>query len=83
MRLCIFGIEDLDALESAVFKSFGTVSPSPSSQLDFSHHGLPLEEQENGCSSVIFQGGWRRGQRRGQLLSIPGAAQTCSRPTNS
>lgn len=46
MRLCIFGIEDLDALESAVFKSFGAVSPSPSSQLDFSHHGLPLEEQE-------------------------------------
>ena len=57
MRLCIFGIEDLDALESAVSESFGTVSPSPTSQLDFSHHGLPLKEQENGsCSCVIFQG---------------------------
>ena len=76
MRLCIFGIEDLDALESAVSKSFGTVSPSPSSQLDFSHHGLPLEEQENGCSCVIFFGA--EGHN-----SCPGAAQTCSCPTNS
>lgn len=46
MRLCVFGIEDLDALESAVLSSFGMVPSSPSSQLDFALHGLPLKEED-------------------------------------
>ena len=46
MRLCIFGIEDLDSLESAVLSSFGAVPSSPTSQLDFAMHGMPLKEEE-------------------------------------
>ena len=48
MRLCIFGIEDLDALETAVSNSFGAVPPaSPAVQLDFAEDGLPFKEKDS------------------------------------
>jgi len=46
MRLCIFGIEDLDALETAVSNSFGAVPASPAVQLDFAEEGLPFKEKD-------------------------------------
>ena len=47
MRLCVFGIEDLDALETAVSNSFGAVPASPAVQLDFAEQGLPFKEKDS------------------------------------
>ena len=46
MRLCVFGIESLDTLETAVSESFSAIKPSPSvPQLDFARCGMPLKRE--------------------------------------
>ncbi|CAJ1448902.1 unnamed protein product [Effrenium voratum] len=47
MRLCVFGIESLDTLETAVCESFSAIKPSPSvPQLDFARCGMPLKRED-------------------------------------
>ena len=46
MRLCVFGIESLDSLETAVSQSFSCVeSFAGTTQLDFAQCGMPLRKE--------------------------------------
>ncbi|CAK9096568.1 Insulin-degrading enzyme (Insulin protease) (Insulinase) (Insulysin) [Durusdinium trenchii] len=47
MRLCVFGIESLDSLETAVSQSFSCVeSFAGTTQLDFAQCGMPLRKED-------------------------------------
>ena len=58
MRLCVFGLEDLDSLETAVRQSFETIRMPKSEvvQLDFEKDGMPGKRGEiRFCSFLLVK----------------------------